>query len=168
MNILGNLMLLIAGSIFAFFSQKQLNNHKAKAVLKVDVYLELIHLLNDYKNEVTKIYELSNKYFSQQEINKQEEEYLKRLLSGNKIPPHIFKIAMLKEIIVKNNKKYDDMYDGSNSLFKMLRYKFNNYSEYTQHKPSLYSNKAIENCYIEHQNSINSLLNELQEILDNK
>lgn len=67
-----------------------------------------------------------------------------------------------------NNKKYDDMYEGSKSLFKMLGYRINNYSEYNQHEPSLYSNKAVENCYIEHQKSIKSLLNELQEILDNK
>ncbi|MGB3159994.1 MAG: hypothetical protein WBA84_01985 [Carnobacterium sp.] len=168
MDILGNIMLLIAGSIFAFFSQKKLNTHKAKAVLEIDVYVELIHLLNDYKNEVTEVYELSNRYFSQQEITKQEEEHLKRLLSENKIPPHIFKIALLKEIIIMNNKKYDDMYEGSKSLFKMLGYRINNYSEYNQHEPSLYSNKAVENCYIEHQKSIKSLLNELQEILDNK
>lgn len=165
MGILGNTMLLIVGSIFAIFSQKKLNNHKAKAALEIDVYLELIHLLNDYKNEVTEVYELSNKYFSQQEINKQEEEYLKRLLSENKISPLIFKIAILKEIIFKNNKKYDDMYDGYTLLFKMLGYRINNYSEYIQHEPRSYSNKAIENCYSEHQKSIEALLNELQEIL---
>lgn len=160
MDILGNTLLVLIGFIFTFFSQKKLNDYKKQAILEQDIYLELIKLLNDYKNETKKIYELSNRYCSQQDINKQDEEYLKRLLNENKVPPHIFEIAILQEIISKENKRYGDMYECSKDLFKTIRH--------SKDEPALYSNKTIENCYIKHQKSVDLLLNEIQESIKKK